>query len=474
MRNTALPDVEADADADADSRSRTSAVTALLLCCSLLLAAAAAVLGLAPQARAAEDLGELTFATTSGKIADNPTFPKVSTDAACPTDFGEQLQVSVVVPSGGTALLGRTTAGAPYDQGPVTADIPTGTSLEGRLTAAIPAGPLDGTYEIRLFCRNAANFGPEYFTTQIQVTGDSWAVKAAAATPTTTSLTATPASTAPVGAEVTLKAAVTPGDTAGKVTFLDGTDVLGAVDVATGTAELKTSALTAGAHSLTAKFVPADPAAFDPSESPVANYTISEAGSSPPPDPDPTDEPADLDVTDEDGTPLDVNPTLTAGQTVLVTARGYTEDAKVKVVLTGSEETFTDATADAEGTVPDYEFTVPDPLADGSYTLTLTEDKAEGHLVEFVFSLGDAPGPDPSPSPSDSADGGATGGSTEGSGGGDTGGSGGSGDGGGGGGTGPLASTGTSALTLGLAALSLCGLGTVFVLRARRGGLSRF
>ncbi|MET4921865.1 Ig-like domain-containing protein, partial [Streptomyces sp. PSRA5] len=461
MRSTALP----------DTRSDTSAVTALLLCCSLLLAAAAAVVGLAPQARAAENLGELTFATTSGKIADNPTFPKVSTEAACPTDFAEQLQLTLVRPEGGTLLLGRTSVGAPYDQGPTTADIPAGTALETRLGTAVPSGQFDGTYEIRLFCRNAGNVGPEYFTTQIQVTGDSWAVKAAAATPTTTSLTATPASTAPAGAEVTLKAAVTPGDAAGKVAFLDGTDVLGAVDVAAGAAELKTSALTAGAHSLTARFVPADPAAFDPSESPAADYTITEAGSSPPPDPDPTDEPADLDVTDEDGTPLDVNPTLTAGQTVLVTARGYTKDAKVKVVLTGSEEPFPDATADAEGTVPDYEFTVPDPLADGSYTLTLTEDKAEGHLVEFVFSLGEAPGPDPGPSESQSADGGATGGSTEGSGGGDTGGSGGSGGGGDGGGTGPLASTGSSALTLGLTALSLCGLGTLFVLRARRGGL---
>ncbi|MET9555307.1 Ig-like domain-containing protein [Streptomyces sp. NPDC006645] len=464
MRSTALP----------DTRSRTSAVTALLLCCSLLLAAAAAVVGLAPQARAAEDLGELTFATTSGKIADNPTFPKVSTDAACPADFAEQLQLTLLVPGGesGTLLLGKTNVGAPY-QGPVTADIPAGTSLEARLGRAVPSGEFDGTYEIRLLCRNAANVGAEYFSAQIQVTGDSWAVKAAAATPTTTSLTATPASTAPVGAEVTLKAAVTPAGAAGKVTFLDGADVLGAVDVADGAAELKTSALGAGTHSLTAKFVPTDPAAFDPSESPAADYTITEAGSSPPPDPDPTDEPADLDVTDEDGTPLDVNPTLTAGQKVLVTARGYTEDAKVKVVLTGSEETFADATADAEGTVADYAFTVPDPLADGSYTLTLTEDKAEGHLVEFVFSIGEAPGPEPTPSGSQSADGGATGGSTGGSGGGDTGGSGDSG-GGGDGGTGPLASTGGSALTLALAALSLCGLGTLFVVRARRGGLLKF
>ncbi|MFD3524975.1 Ig-like domain-containing protein [Streptomyces sp. NPDC058653] len=465
MRSTALP----------DTRSGTSAVTALLLCCSLLLAAVAAAVGLAPQARAAENLGELTFATTSGKIADSPTFPKVSTGAACPTDYAAQLQLSLVLSTGGTALLGRTSVGAPYNQGPLTADIPVGTPLETRLRNAIPTGSLDGTYEIRLFCRNATNVGPEYFTAQIQVTGDSWAVKAAPATPTTTSLAATPAGTAPAGAEVTLKAAVTPADAAGKVTFLDGSDVLGAVDVAAGAAELKTSALAAGAHSLTAKFVPTDPAVFDPSESPATTYTVTEAGDpSDPPGEDPED-PADLEVTDEDGTPLDVNPTLTAGQTVLVTARGYTADSTVKVVLTGSEATFPDATADAEGTVTDYEFKVPDPLEDGSYTLTLTEDTAEGHLVEFVFGIGDAPDPDPSPSESESADGGATGGTSEGSGGGDTGGSGGSGGSGGDdGGSGPLASTGSSALTLGLAALCLCGLGTLFVVRARRGDLLKF
>ncbi|WP_330175787.1 Ig-like domain-containing protein [Streptomyces sp. NBC_01498] len=455
--------------------------TALLICCSLLLAAATAVLGLAPQARAEGELGDLTFATTSGRIADNPTFPRVGTEAACPADHAQQLQLSLVNvnATGGTYLLGRTSAGAPYDQGPVAADFPAGTALEARLRTMIPSGSFDGEYEIRLFCRDSGNIGSDYFTTRIQVTGDSWTVKAAAANPTTTTLTPTPARTAPVGAEVTLTAAVTPGDAAGKVTFLDGTEVLGAVDVASGTAELKTSALAAGDHTLTATFTPADPAAYLPSDSPASGYKVTGTGTSPSPDPSETDTPPDLDVTDEDGTPLDVNPTLTTGQTVLVTARGYGEGAVVKAVLTGSEATFPDATADAEGTVADYEFTVPDPLADGSYTLTLTEDATDGHSVEFLFGIGDAPGPGPSPSPSPSdsagADGGAgDGGATEGStGGGDSGGSAGSG-GSGGGGTGSLASTGVNALTLGLASVLLCGLGTAFVLRARRGGLLRF
>ncbi|MFD3486244.1 Ig-like domain-containing protein [Streptomyces sp. NPDC058665] len=467
MSNTAPP----------GSSSRTPT---LLLIGSLLLAVAAAVLGIAPQARAAGDIGELTFPATSGKIADNPTFPKVATEAACPTATAAQLDLTLVRASGGTLLLGRTKEGAPYDQGPVTADIPVGTALETRLRTVTPTGSLDGTYEIRLFCRNATNVGFDYFSAQIQVTGDSWAVKAAAAEPTTTTLTATPANTSPAGTEVKLTAAVTPAGAAGKVTFLDGATELGAVDVAAGAAELKTKTLAAGPHTLTAKYVPTDPAAYAPSDSAAVSYTVTPAGSSPPPssdpdpdpDPDPSEtEPADLDVTDQDGNTLDVNPTLTAGQTVLITARGYTDDAKVKVALADSEEPFPDATADGEGTVSDYEFKVPDALADGSYTLTLTEDKADGHSVEFVFTLGEAPDPDPSPSDTAGADGGtADGGSTDGaSGGSDSGGSGGD-----GGGSGGLASTGGSALSLALAALSLCGLGAAFVLRARRGGLLRF
>ncbi|MFI6058429.1 Ig-like domain-containing protein [Streptomyces sp. NPDC051286] len=450
---------------------------ALLVCCSLLLAAAAAFLGLtAPDARAADVLGKLTLPTASGKIADSPTFPKVATDGPCPSTNAQQVSLVVFNPTGtGTLPLGKTAVGAPFDTGPIAAELTTGTSLETQLRFWIPSGSLDGTYELRLMCRTATNVGSQYFTAQVQVTGDSWAFKTAAAT--TTTLVATPAATAPVGAEVTLSAAVTPPAAAGTVTFLDGTTELGSADVASGAAELKTSALAKGTHTLTAKFAPTDTAAYIASDSTAVVYTVTEPSSSPSPTPSDTTsptptEPADLDVTDEDGTALDVNPTLTAGQKVLVTARGYTKDAKVKVVLADSEATFPDATADAEGTVSAYAFTVPKDIADGSYTLSLTEDKADGHSVEFVFTIGDAPDPDPSPSDSASDDGGATAGSD----GGDTGGSSTGGDGSGGGDTpsGPLASTGTSALALGMAALSLCGLGAAFVMHARRRGLLRF
>ncbi|MEU6013666.1 Ig-like domain-containing protein [Streptomyces sp. NPDC047515] len=449
---------------------------ALLLCCSLLLAAAATVLGLVPPAHADDTLGRLTLPVTSGKIADNPTFPEVTTDGACPAANAQMVSLVLAVPTGGTLTLGKTTAGAPFDQGPFTVGIPAGKALETLLRNAIPAGPLDGTYDIRLMCRDAGNTGGTYFPAKIQVTGDSWALPAATAT--TTALTAAPAAPTAAGTEVKLTAAVSPETAAGKVAFLDGATALGTVDVASGTAELTTKALTEGEHTLTAKFVPADTAAYAESVSAAVAHTVTEAGTPPSPDPSDTGSPApstpaDLDVTDADGKALEVNPTLTAGQKVLITARGYTKNAKVKVALADSEDTFPDATADAEGTVSGYAFTVPSGIEDGSYTLTLAEDKADGHSVEFLFAIGDAPGPGPGPSDSPSADvGGTTGGADDG----DTGGP--STDGGPGGGdtaTGPLASTGTSALALGAAALALCGLGAAFVTHARRrGGLLRF
>ncbi|MFJ2795443.1 Ig-like domain-containing protein [Streptomyces sp. NPDC087290] len=443
---------------------------ALLLCCSLLLAAAATVLGLAPTARAEDALGTLTFPVASGMTADNPTFPRVTTDGPCPAENAQQVSLVLAKPGGGTVTLGKTTVGAPFDQGPFGADIPAGKSLESLLRSWIPSGSLDGTYDVRLMCRDAANIGGTYFPAKIQVTGDSWTLQATAAT--TTALTAAPA-TAPAGTEVVLKAAVTPPAAAGKVTFLDGTTELGSADVASGTAELRTKTLAEGAHTLTAKFVPADSGAYAESVSAAVTHTVTEAGSSPSPDPgdtgSPTPEtPADLDVTDADGKALEVNPTLTAGQKVLITARGYTKGAKVKVALADSAAAFPEATADAEGTVSGYAFTVPADIEDGSYTLTLAEPGTGGHSVEFLFAVGDAPGPDPGPSDTAGADdGGASGSSAGGS---STGGSGGGPD----TATGPLASTGTSALALGTSALALCGLGTALVLHTRRKGLLRF
>ena len=68
---------------------------------------------------------------------------------------------------------------------------------------------------------------------------------------------------------VTLDAAVTvgSGSAAGKVQFLDGDTVVGAVTVASGAASLTLSDVTPGGHTYTASFVPSDPAVYVGSES---------------------------------------------------------------------------------------------------------------------------------------------------------------------------------------------------------------
>ncbi|MER7930391.1 hypothetical protein ABTY96_46035 [Streptomyces sp. NPDC096057] len=192
--------------------------------------------------------------------------------------------------------------------------------------------------------------------------------------------------------------------------------------------------------------------------------------------PSPTGDP-DLTVTDEDGRTLDTDPALEPGQKLKITARGYTASAAVKVTLADSEATFPDAKANSAGTVDGYAFTVPDDIADGDHTLTLAEDRTDGHSVAFAFTTGtDAPGESPSPTPSDSASGGTdTGGST--SGGTDTGGTTGGDSGTGTGtttGTGSMAATGTEAGAIGLASLAFLAAGAALVLHMRRKGLLAF
>ncbi|MEV7736815.1 hypothetical protein AB0O75_32800 [Streptomyces sp. NPDC088921] len=185
-----------------------------------------------------------------------------------------------------------------------------------------------------------------------------------------------------------------------------------------------------------------------------------------PSSPTPT-EPADLDVTDEGGNALDADPALEPGQTVKITARGYTEDATVKVTLADSEATFEDAKANAEGTVEKYAFTVPEDIEDGEHTLTLAEDKTDGHSVDFAFSTGEDSSTSPEPSASDTSGTGTSGGDGGGS---DTGGT----TGGDSGGTGTMAATGTQVGAIGLTALALLSAGAALVLHMRRRGLLTF
>jgi hypothetical protein len=70
---------------------------------------------------------------------------------------------------------------------------------------------------------------------------------------TVTSLTAAPAS-ANMGQAVTLQATVTPSNATGKVTFYDGTEILGVAPVANGVANFTTISIGYGKRSLTARY----------------------------------------------------------------------------------------------------------------------------------------------------------------------------------------------------------------------------
>jgi hypothetical protein len=94
-------------------------------------------------------------------------------------------------------------------------------------------------------------------------------------TPTTTTLTTNPTSTAPQGTEVTLTTKITPTMAAGKVQFKDGPKDLGTpVPVTGGTALGKTKNLTVGSHRLTAAFIPTNSAVYGPSTSQPVTFVV--------------------------------------------------------------------------------------------------------------------------------------------------------------------------------------------------------
>lgn len=103
----------------------------------------------------------------------------------------------------------------------------------------------------------------------------SYEVQARPATATTTALSVNPSGSAAQFSPVTLSATVSPSASAGAIQFTDnGANYGNPVPVSGGSATLNTATLAIGAHSFTAKFVPADPAVFLPSESGAVPLTV--------------------------------------------------------------------------------------------------------------------------------------------------------------------------------------------------------
>ncbi|MFD4028776.1 hypothetical protein ACFWRV_35475 [Streptomyces sp. NPDC058576] len=476
-------------------RSPVALLSAFALVCGLL--ATVLALSATDAHAAAARIGTFTLEPAAGNITDARMVNTATSDAACPTPVNPgdpYVRTGLALPKPGSTFefgITRSDVGAPLDSGPFTTTLPAGAAtLETTLRKVVKTGPLDGTYELRLHCNTAlgAQTSGDYFAATIRVTGENWALVQVLAT--TVNLE-TPAE-AVAGAPLKLTARLVPEAAVGRVSFgFSATGggpytEVGTADVAAGKAELTVQApATAGYAYYRAEFTPTDPEAYNGSADEgtvsvvAATPTATETPSNTPtPTDSPTDgptEPADLDVTDAEGNVLDANPTLEAGQKVLLTARGYGKDATVEAVLADSEAALADATADADGTVKDYEFTVPAEIEDGDHTLTLTEKKEGGHSVEFAFVTGADATPTPGPSDTSAGDSGgsADGGSAGDSGGGTAGGSDGSGGGGSGSG-GPLAATGSQVGAIGLGALALVSLGVALVIHVRRKGLLSF
>ncbi|MFG2920661.1 hypothetical protein ACGFYA_03985 [Streptomyces sp. NPDC048305] len=477
-------------------RSPVALLSALALVCGLLATALAV---LAPPAHAAEG-GKLTVTPTSGDLTTKPVISTGEFNGVCPASYrpadatkAPKVVLQVERLDGTSSLLALGTFDV-TENGTTSSFKPSG--LTFGLGSRLSAGQTTGRFALVARCALSSSLysqGQDY-RVPIDVTADGWSVAEPGAA--TDIQVATEAVTVADSDKLNVRTTVTvtPAGAAGTASIILGAPgvagaVGGTVPVVNGKAEFVTETPYAAGAELQAeaRFNPTDRVAHEPSTTwkqftvtkpaPTQTATPTNTPTDPTGEPtgtpsgDPTDdptEPADLDVTDEEGNILDAEPVLEAGQKVLVTARGYSEDATVEVVLSDSEAEFADATADAEGTVEEYAFTVPLDIVDGDHTLTLTEDATEGHSVEFAFTTGDGENPTPDPSDTTGTDAGTSGSTDAGTTGGGTGSTGGSGSAGG------LAATGSRIAAVGLGSLALLSLGAACVIHVRRKGLLSF
>ncbi|MGW0858925.1 hypothetical protein [Streptomyces sp. NPDC002690] len=466
---------------------------ALLTTCALLFAALAALLAMATQAHAFSTVGSLTLTPASGKIDDPLIASRAETDGPCPAGSVGAPSLMVVLPGQdgvGLKLANFTNDAATTTDGPFAGELKTAVpavlhrTLGQRLLQAIPEGSFDGVYTVGLTCDSSAADAPA-FTALIKVEGDSWSVLEQKAT--TVTLSSVPENPV-VGADYTLVTTVVPEGANGRITLASMAGVntepvtIAEKDTTDGKAEFTlTAPSTPGAIYFRTTFTPTDVQQYGPSVTDGQVVAVGAPTTPPPTTPAPGGS-EDLVVTDSEGNPLEADPALEPGDTVKITAHGFAAAAAVKADLDGGTA-LTDATADAEGTVTDYAFTVPDDIEDGDHALTLAEDGSGGQSVEFAFTTGaDATG-DPSGTPTDDpSDTASPDASTAGSGSGDTGGSdGGSSDTGGlgtdsgsGSGGGVLASTGAQLGTAALGGLALISAGAALVIHVRRRGMLHF
>lgn len=224
----------------------------------------------------AASLGTITLTQQNGPVDANPMFASATSSAACPTGYGENAGLRVGPVGGPYQNLARALGGGGFDQAQVTI------APNRSFATALGATPAPGNYLIIVECFSlTAGRHVDEFQLPIVVEGTNWRVDTGpVAVATTTDLAITPAGPVESGAEVTLTATVAPAAAAGNVEFKRGATVIGTAPVASGSATLTTTSLPIGTHSITASFVPASPAAYQPSTSSAKSITV-EAGEGP-------------------------------------------------------------------------------------------------------------------------------------------------------------------------------------------------
>ncbi|MGY5060639.1 hypothetical protein ACWDFR_42330 [Streptomyces sp. 900105755] len=357
---------------------------ALLTGFALLCAALAGVLAFSGRAHAATQLGKFTLTPTTGSISSYPMVTSVTTTAGCPDDtVGKAAILKVFSPTSDTtqATLGQGATKIVAGTAPFTMNVTTlaaAKSLEARLRTWIPDGSLDGTYTLGLGCGGGTDV--PVFLAKVRVTGDTWTLLEQQAT----TLTVSAASGVPVGGDLKLTATVSPATAAGSVEFRNGDTSLGTAQVTNGTAELTVKApATGGPLPFGAVFTPTDADAYSGAEatgSANIDYVVS--------------------AKDAAGNSLGDKPTLSIGQKVKVTAKGFTPGSSVAVTLTlASNSDLGKVTANPDGAVTDYAFTVPNALTNGDHALDFSEKSGIYAAFDFVSTDEDTSSPSPSDNP---------------------------------------------------------------------------
>ncbi len=230
-----------------------------------------------------------TLATLFGYL------PKNGQSSALGTGFVNSFQGEVL--SDSTAFPNSSAVpGIAALSNPVVTGLPTDETLQAlmasRANTDTSTDGFAGMYQLRIKLSSPAGTVAGYASTDIQISGNSWTqvygsftssvTGGSGATATSSLVTASPASPQNAGTPVTFTATLTPSSAVGAVQFMDNGSAFGSAATVTGgvATSAATSALTAGSHSITAVFTPADAGAFVASTSTAITYVVNAGGGS--------------------------------------------------------------------------------------------------------------------------------------------------------------------------------------------------